>query len=764
MQKTGDETKFRDGGHKVVRSVSEAPLIGGARAVSIVCGAFFGGEHGFYDRLTGSIMDAAYDCPLLGGFHSPYWVPHFLRARWARPLWATSTWGDQSTPTPWWAAAPREEQSPLSDGGFDGGFGDAAAYTRTGPMATVARPIESIPIVLFDVAQTSICRKLDRNLPQLSQHKHLVPMDEVLVSLHVWEASLHRAWAEGLPSDSHASVGAALVLYRANDRVSYEAAKAWCAAATKLTDSENDETRCFTIVFVGVPGGDEILPAWVARGTGQPAATERSHGISGSGGGSRGDGSGGGGSGGGVDGSFNHLTPTRGVDPQELREYAAPRGIVCIEASCSTTAQIHAIMTTVAQVALSRAAEQRKREQGKEHALMELSGTLHSPLSWLQATDAETLKGGIEKAERRGVEPERLAPARSALDRLVAARRREGSGGTGGGLAGAVVACLGKGTPQASKLQTTTGDAECSNSASKQYCGDGSCQAPTASATVVAVSAAASTPVATAVAYDAELSGDAKLRAMAFADAHRRHAESGAASDRCLYDGAVYDDAACSFTTIAVGMPLAPQPSRHGSSHGGSHAGSQAGSHTGSHAGSHAGSPGSSSCGATPVSSPGLHRINEANGVQTSSNGSPSPNRKGKGKISSSPYGTPPSASPAVSASTSPAPRRPTDEPPLTLALSEDEQLALALENSMKDMGPRSDIVEGWDTASLHEATQRSLREKVMGGAIAAQLAARNNSARAVVPNGLSAESPPLPSSLALHHRAAASAAAEPLM
>jgi hypothetical protein len=77
-----------------------------------------------------------------------------------------------------------------------------------------AVPLETWPMIVFDLARCGFCSRLDK--PNgVSQHRHEVPGDSVNVRFDAWEAPIDGPideWPASVPT-SHASVAIALVTY-----------------------------------------------------------------------------------------------------------------------------------------------------------------------------------------------------------------------------------------------------------------------------------------------------------------------------------------------------------------------------------------------------------------------------------------------------------------------------------------------------------------------------------------------------------------------
>ena len=243
--RAGSEEQFIDGQRKPVCSLAEVPTVLGSPACSIVsCGCFGVGGAGLYSaELTDMRLSSPFGLPLSGGLHSPFKLPYCLRPKWARPPWEAVPWwsflrpdGERRVACPWWAKAPQEEQPSFVPedvglighnhqhaaassafaagaggfGGFGGGVSSEASsrsYDTISRSGIGARPFEDVPIAVFDMTHVGLGTHLDRSLgAETRQHRHLVPLDEALVSMHLWEVTLHRAWADGIPADTHTSV------------------------------------------------------------------------------------------------------------------------------------------------------------------------------------------------------------------------------------------------------------------------------------------------------------------------------------------------------------------------------------------------------------------------------------------------------------------------------------------------------------------------------------------------------------------------------
>ena len=77
--------------------------------------------------------------------------------------------------------------------------------------------METWPVVIFDVARTRACRRLDVRTA-VDQFRHDVPTKDAHIRCDVWQPTLRSGWNHSRPA-THESCAAAMVLFDAHDQV-----------------------------------------------------------------------------------------------------------------------------------------------------------------------------------------------------------------------------------------------------------------------------------------------------------------------------------------------------------------------------------------------------------------------------------------------------------------------------------------------------------------------------------------------------------------
>ena len=313
---------------------------------------------------------------LMGGYYSPWASPYYMRPYYCRPAWEPGWWDwGGGPPRPWWAYE---------------GYGNYSYGDRT-------LPAEVWPVVVFDVARTQACRRLDVRT-SVSQFRHDVPTREALVRCDCWQPALRRGWYASKPH-THQSCAAALVLFDAHDPESFEEAKVWCEHAMGLTEHELDETRLFTVMVVAcVYGNEEPLGSKWAEQAGSTGS-----GANGSSGGDQGE-------------------PRMIAD---ARAFCELYGHFFQEAAVSSNEEMHIVMATLVQHVIGKLVARRRKEQLHEAALKQLAAAME-PKGIFKKPSADEIWRAIEQARKVGVSEARLAEAKKRLESIENAEQ-EGS-------------------------------------------------------------------------------------------------------------------------------------------------------------------------------------------------------------------------------------------------------------------------------------------------------------------------------------------------
>ena len=274
--------------------------------------------------VTGMVIGSLMCGPCIGGYYSPWGpgYPYYMRPYYCRPVWEPGWgWYGGGPPCPWWA--------------YEG----CGSYTYGGRRL----PAEKWPVVIFDVARTRACRRLDVRTA-VDQFRHNVPTRDVLIRCDCWQPSLRSGWAMSRPS-THESCAAAIVLFDAHDEESLRDAKRWCERATVLTEREVDETKLFMVMLVACLYGDEDEDDYDDR-----SQT----------GGRRG-------------GQAARGEPTVVADAQA---FCMRQGHLYLEAPVNTNQQVHRVMVTMVQNVLGKVMKRRREEQLREGALKQLADAM----------------------------------------------------------------------------------------------------------------------------------------------------------------------------------------------------------------------------------------------------------------------------------------------------------------------------------------------------------------------------------------------------
>ena len=175
---------------------------------TVIVDNYIGGGFGYDPGLammdgmvTGMLIGSLMTYPCIGGYYSPWGVPYYARPYYCRPAWEPG-WFGHGPPRPWWS--------------YEG------YCNEHGP------PMETWPVVVFDVARTRACRRLDVRTA-VDQFRHDVPTKDARIRCDVWQPALRSGWANSRPA-THESCAAAMVLFDAHDQVPRkEAAPRACA-------------------------------------------------------------------------------------------------------------------------------------------------------------------------------------------------------------------------------------------------------------------------------------------------------------------------------------------------------------------------------------------------------------------------------------------------------------------------------------------------------------------------------------------------------
>lgn len=294
---------------------------------------------------------------VVGGYRSPF----VYRPPYVSPVWVLTgvTVGvavgssRRKAPCPWYMAP----QKSFKSGGK-------------------AVPLETWPMIVFDLARCGFCSRLDK--PNgVSQHRHEVPGDSVNVRFDAWEAPIDGPideWPASVPT-SHASVAIALVTYDPRDKASFESAMSWARSArSHLVAAEASGYALLTVVLVGVddvPATKDSAAKVVTAADGRAAASAA----------------------------------------------AATAKYQFYEAPCGTAAAVHDVLTSLTREVLALAVARRQQEHAKDVALKGVADLIESE-GWFTSIDPTKLAAAIARAEELGCHETQLAIPRKKLTQL----------------------------------------------------------------------------------------------------------------------------------------------------------------------------------------------------------------------------------------------------------------------------------------------------------------------------------------------------------